>query len=305
MVPAELLPPPERKVVVPGWSPSAHPSPAPQSAAGVSIDSVSIDRDVVLAARDVSLVRSDRELLSQVSLTVRAGEQWALLGPNGAGKSTLLRLLASYEHPTRGQVEILGRRLGRVNVFDLRPHIGFVTPHHPLRSPRTVTEVILTGVTGTIEIAARWEPAAAELDRADELTQLLGLRGVAGQPWQLLSQGERGRTLIARALMARPRILLLDEPATGLDIGGREQLVESLAALTGSEPDLAIVLVTHHLEELPPSISHALLLRNGQCLAAGQVANVLTTELVSACFDYPVAITRHAGRWLSVARAAG
>jgi iron complex transport system ATP-binding protein len=258
----------------------------------------------VLAARDVSLVRSDRELLSQVSLTVRAGEQWALLGPNGAGKSTLLRLLASYEHPTQGQVEILGRRLGRVNVFELRPHIGFVTPHHPLHSPRTVSEVILTGVTGTIEIAARWEPSAAELDRADELARLLGLSGVAGQPWQLLSQGERGRTLIARALMGRPRILLLDEPATGLDIAGRERLLESLAGLTDSEPELATMLVTHHLEELPPSISHALLLRDGECLAAGQAATVLTTELVSACFDYPVAIARHAGRWMSVARPA-
>lgn len=248
-------------------------------------------------------MRNDRELLSHVSLTVRAGEQWALLGPNGAGKSTLLRLLSSYEHPTRGQVEILGRRLGRVNVFELRPHIGFVTPHHPLDSPRTVTEVILTGVTGTIEIAVRWTPTASELDRAQELTQLLGLSGVAGQPWQLLSQGERSRALIARALMARPRILLLDEPASGLDIGGREQLLESLAALTQSEPELATVLVTHHLEELPPSISHALLLRDGECLAAGQAANVLTTELVSACFDYPVAIARHAGRWMSVADA--
>jgi len=297
-MPAEI-PRLKRKVVVPGWSPSAHPSPAPLSAGGVGIAG-----DIVLAAQDVSLVRSDRELLSQVSLTVRAGEQWALLGPNGAGKSTLLRLLASYEHPTRGQVEILGHRLGRVNVFELRPHIGFVTPHHPLHSPRTVTEVILTGVTGTIEIAARWEPSAAELDRRDELTRLLGLSGVAGQPWQLLSQGERGRTLIARALMARPRILLLDEPATGLDIAGREQLLARLAALTDSEPELATVLVTHHLEELPPSISHALLLRDGQCLAAGQAADVLTTELVSACFDYPVAIARHDGRWMSVARPA-
>ncbi len=120
----------------------------------------------------------------------------------------------------------------------------------------------------------------------------------------MLSQGERSRTLIARALMARPRILLLDEPAAGLDIGGREQLLESLASLRASQPDLATVLVTHHLEELPPSITHAVLLRGGRLLAAGPAPEVLTTELVSTCFDYPVAIARQAGRWASVARAA-
>jgi iron complex transport system ATP-binding protein len=259
----------------------------------------------VLSASGVDLVRGDRLLLSQVNVTVRAGEHWALLGRNGAGKSTLLRILASYAHPTRGHVDILGRRLGRVNVFELRPQIGYVTPHHPLTSARTVREVVLTGATGTIEIAARWQPTAAELARADELTGLLGLRRLAGQPWPQLSQGERGRTLIARALMAQPRILLLDEPAAGLDIGGREQLLESLAELRDREPGLATILVTHHLEELPASTSHALLLREGQVLAAGPADDVLSTELVSTCFDYPIAIARHAGRWASVGRAAG
>jgi iron complex transport system ATP-binding protein len=258
----------------------------------------------VLAACDVDLVRDGRELLSGITVTVRAGEQWALLGPNGAGKSTLLRILASYAHPSRGHVDILGRRLGRVNVFELRPNIGYVTPHHPLTSARTVTEVILTGATGTIEIAARWTPSTAELARAGELTRLLGLSQVVGQRWPVLSQGERARTLIARALMARPRVLLLDEPAAGLDIGGREQLLDCLATLGDQRPELATMLVTHHLEELPASSTHALLLRAGRALAAGPAAEVLTTELVSTCFDYPVAIARHAGRWASVARAA-
>jgi len=261
------------------------------------------DPGVVLAARDVDLVRDGRELLSGVSVTVRAGEHWAVLGPNGAGKSTLLRILATYAHPSRGHVEILGARLGRVNVFTLRPMIGYVTPHHPLASARTVREVVLTGATGTIEIAARWQPTAAELARADELTWLLGLGPLAGRRWPVLSQGERARTLIARALMAQPRLLLLDEPAAGLDIGGREQLLESLATLRERNADLATVLVTHHLEELPASTSHALLLRGGRALAAGPAAEVLTTELVSTCFDYPVAIARNAGRWASIARA--
>jgi iron complex transport system ATP-binding protein len=262
------------------------------------------DAPVVLAAHQVDLVRADRDLLSQVTVTVQAGEQWALLGPNGAGKSTLLRIFATYAHPTRGRVDILGHRLGRVNVFALRPHIGYVTSHHPLTSARTVREVVLTGATGTIELAARWTPSPAELTRADELVALLGLGRLAQQRWPVLSQGERGRTLIARALMSQPRILLLDEPAAGLDIGGREQLLESLAELRDRRPGLATVLVTHHLEELPASTSHALLLRDGRVLAAGPADDVLTTELVSTCFDYPIGIARHAGRWASVARAA-
>jgi len=259
--------------------------------------------DTVLSAQNVDLVRDDRLLLSQVSVTVRAGEHWALLGPNGAGKSTLLRIFATYAHPTRGQVDILGRRLGRVNVFALRPLIGYVTAHHPLTSARTVREVVLTGATGTIEIAARWEPSPAELAHSGELINLLGLGRLAQQRWPVLSQGERGRTLIARALMAQPRLLLLDEPAAGLDVGGREQLLESLDELRQRQPGLASVLVTHHLEELPASTSHAMLLRDGALLAAGPADDVLTTELISTCFDYPIAIARHAGRWASVARA--
>jgi iron complex transport system ATP-binding protein len=260
----------------------------------------------VLSACDVDLVRDGRELLSQISVTVRAGEHWALLGRNGAGKSTLLRIFATYAHPTGGQVDILGHRLGRVNVFALRPLIGYVTPQHPpLISARTVAEVVLTGATGTIELAARWEPSSAQLSRADDLVRLLGLSRQARQRWPTLSQGERGRTLIARALMSEPRLLLLDEPTAGLDIGGRERLLESLAELRERQPDLATVLVTHHLEELPASTTHALLLRDGRMLAGGPADDVLSTELVSICFDYPIAIARHAGRWASVARAAG
>jgi iron complex transport system ATP-binding protein len=276
------------------------PVTSPSPAAGY-VD----DDQIVLSARDVDLVRDGRDLLSGISVAVRAGEHWALLGRNGAGKSTLLRIFATYAHPTRGRVDILGHQLGRVNVFDLRPKIGYVTSHHPLTSARTVREVVLTGATGTIEIAALWQPTAADRARAGELIELLGLDALADRRWPVLSQGERARTLIARALMTRPPLLLLDEPAAGLDIGGREQLLESLAELRGRQPGLATVLVTHHLEELPVSTSHALLLRGARVLAAGPADEVLTTELVSTCFDYPIAIARHAGRWASVARAAG
>jgi iron complex transport system ATP-binding protein len=256
--------------------------------------------DIVFQAAAVDLVRHDRLLLDQVSLTILAGQHWALLGPNGAGKSTLLQLMATYAYPTRGRVDLLGHRLGRVDVFSLRPWIGHVSPHHRVDPQRTVQEVIRTGVTGTIQLVPRRETSADELARAAELIGLMGLRDRADAPWHVLSQGERGRTLIARALMAQPRLLLLDEPAAGLDVAGREQLVASMDDLRRRVPALATVLVTHHLEELPASTTHALLLRDGRILAAGVVADVLTTELVSACFGHPLAVTRHAGRWAAV-----
>jgi len=236
-----------------------------------------------------------------VSVAIRAGEHWALLGPNGAGKSTLLQIMATYAYPSRGHVELLGFRLGRVNVFDLRPWIGHVSPHHRVDLHRTVEEVVLTGTTGTIQLVQRREVSAAEVSRAAALTELMGLADRADARWQVLSVGERGRTLIARALMAQPRLLLLDEPAAGLDVAGREQLVASLDNLRRRQPGLATVLVTHHLEELPASTTHALLLRAGRMLGAGPVGDVLTTELASACFGHPVAINKHAGRWAAVA----
>jgi len=259
------------------------------------------EQDVVLRADDIDLVRGDRALLGGVSLVVRAGEHWALLGANGAGKSTLLHLLATYAYPTRGRVDILGRRLGHVDVFTLRPLVGLVTTHHPVRSGRIVRELVLTGAVGTTDLMAGWKPTAADFARADAAIEVMGLRRVAEARWTALSQGERARALIARALMGRPRVLLLDEPAAGLDLQGREQLLVSLDDLRADLPELATVLVTHHLEELPASTSHALLLHDGRMLAAGPADQVLTSELVSACFDHPVTITRLAGRWACTA----
>jgi len=257
--------------------------------------------DTVFEAAGVDLVRDGHLLLDQVSVAIRAGQHWALLGPNGAGKSTLLQIMATYAYPSRGHVDLLGRRLGRVNVFELRPWIGHVSPHHRVDSQRTVGEVVLTGVTGTIQLVQRRETSPAELSRAAALIELMGLGGRADAPWQILSQGERSRALIARALMAQPRLLLMDEPSAGLDVAGREQLLASVDDLRRQQPGLATVLVTHHLEELPASTTHALLLRGGRVLAAGPVANVLTTDLASTCFGHPVTVNHHAGRWAAVA----
>ena len=258
------------------------------------------DPEIVFRAVSVDLVRDSQLLLDQVSVAVRAGEHWALLGPNGAGKSTLLQIMATYAYPSRGSVDLLGHRLGRVNVFALRPLIGHVSTHHPVDPQRTVREVVLTGITGTIQLVPRLETSPAEFARAAAMTELMGLAGRADVRWQVLSQGERSRTLIARALMAQPRLLLLDEPAAGLDVAGREQLLASLDDVRRRHPGLATVLVTHHLEELPASTTHALLLRAGRIMAAGPAGDVLTTELVTACFGHPVNVSRRAGRWAAI-----
>lgn len=212
----------------------------------------------VLALRGVDVVRNARQILTGIDLTVRQGEHWAVIGPNGAGKSTILSMCGAQAHPTRGSVHVLGQQLGRVEIRQLRESIGHVNPRHPLRSPLTVREVVLTGATGTTEMMNRWEPSPAILARVEHLMALLGLEAIEAATWPTMSQGERGRALIARALLADPALLLLDEPSTGLDVAAREQFLETLDLLHSTQPELATVLVTHHLEELPgrPRMRH-------------------------------------------------
>ncbi|MFC4867896.1 ABC transporter ATP-binding protein [Streptomonospora arabica] len=251
----------------------------------------------VLAADGVDVARSGKKLLDHVSVVVRPGEHWALLGPNGAGKSTLLSLLSAEQHPTRGTVEVLGRRLGRTDVRELRRHIGHVNPRHDLRSALSGRDIVLTGATGSIEPPPRWRPSPEQAARADALMETMGVGALRDDTWPTLSQGERGRLLIARALMPAPRLLLLDEPASGLDVAAREQLITGIDELRREHPELATVLVTHHLEELPASTTHALLLRAGQVVASGEAEETLATKPVTACFDHPIAIERRGGRW--------
>lgn len=261
-----------------------------------------IPGDIVLDVNEVDFVREGKTLLNGVDLTVRRRERWALIGPNGAGKTTLLNLCGAVNHPTRGTVHVLGRQLGRVDMRELRRDIGFVNPRHPLRSDLTVEEVVLTGATGTIEIVPRWSPTDDERDRARLLMKTLGVDIPTSPHWLTMSQGERGRTLIARALMHDPPLLLLDEPSTGLDVAAREQLLTTLDELGSSHPDTATVMVTHHFEELPRSTTHAaLMLHGGRILAAGPAEQVLTTDLVSECFDHPIRIARADGRWSATA----
>lgn len=255
----------------------------------------------VLFADRVDLVRGGRYLLADVTMRVAEGEHWVLLGANGAGKSTLLGLLGAIVHPTHGSVDVLGHRLGRVDMRELRTHIGHVDPRLKVDAPLTLAQVVLTGLTNTPDLVPRWSATDDEMARARRLVESLGVAGRTDAPWQTLSQGERGRALIARALLPDPALLLLDEPATGLDLAAREQLLTALDALRAEHRDLASILVTHHLEEIPTSTTHALLIRNGRVLAQGAVDAVLTTENISSCFDHPIEISKQRGRWIATA----
>ncbi|WP_313409478.1 ATP-binding cassette domain-containing protein [Aeromicrobium sp.] len=251
--------------------------------------------------RDVTFRRGERTILDSVSFTVNPGEHWALIGPNGAGKSTILGFCGALIHPTSGTVDVLGHRLGRVELQALRRSIGHVNPRHPIESPMTVLDVVLTGLTGSIEVPLRWRPSAEQIDRATGLIDQVGLGEKIELTWPTLSQGERGRALVARALICEPGLLLLDEPSTGLDVAAREQLLATVATLEQTHPRLASIIVTHHLEELPTTTTHAVLLRDGRVTARGPVDEVLTSGHVSAAFDHPINVGRRDNRWFAVA----
>ena len=249
-----------------------------------------------------------RPILNEIDWHARTGEVWALLGPNGAGKTTLLTVLGAVEFPSTGAVDILGARLGRTDVFRLREQIGFVDSRLGRRfAPElTVGEVVLTGAVGTTGTIGLFEErlTAEDRDRAAEQLATMGIEHLAERRFGVCSHGERTRALIARALVPHPRLLLLDEPGSGLDLGGRETLLAALGRVVADEPALTVVLTTHHLEELPPVTTHALLLRGGRIVAAGLADETLTAAALSTCFGLDVQVARAAGRWHATATAA-
>ncbi|MEN8582734.1 ATP-binding cassette domain-containing protein [Burkholderia sp. RS01] len=206
-------------------------------------------------------------------------------------------LCGAIMHPSSGLVRVLGERLGRLELKALRRSIGHVNPRHRILSPLAIRQVVLTGLTGSDELSGRWEPSPAELRREAALLEVLRLASKAASRWQTLSQGERGRTLVARALISSPKLLLLDEPCTGLDVAAREQLLETIDVLAHTHPQMASVLVTHHLEELPVTTSHALLLADGLTVAAGPAAETITSENITAAFRHPIKVEYRHRRW--------
>ena len=252
----------------------------------------------VLDLVDVSLVRDGKKLLSGITWRVAEGERWVVVGPNGAGKTTLLQIAAGNLHPSSGTATILGETLGRVDVFELRPRIGLTSAAVDQRIARDalVRDAVLTASYGQL---GRWRERydAMDTSRADDLLSWWGMEGFAERVYRTLSSGERKRTLIARALMTDPELLLLDEPAAGLDLAGREDLVRRLANHAADPNSPVTILVTHHVEEIPPGFTHVLMLRQGGVVAAGPVPLTLTAENLTACFNIPLTVESSAGRY--------
>ena len=254
--------------------------------------------DIVLRLTDVDLIRGGRTILSQITWQVRQNERWVILGPNGSGKTTLCRLASLYLHPSGGTIDVLGQRLGHTDVRELRKHLGFTSAAvaNMLRPSLRVADVVVTGKQAAL--APDWHTYTDDdRHRAHRLLQRFGCQQCAAAEFGSLSSGERQRVLLARTLMSDPALLLLDEPTAGLDLGGREDLVALLARLAGDTSPPAMVLVTHHVDEIPPGFTHTLLLRGGRMLAAGSSTKTLTADHLSECFGVPLRLERRDGRW--------
>ena len=258
----------------------------------------------VLDLQDVTIRRGTTTILDTLSWRVQEDERWVVLGRNGAGKTTLLQVASGRMHPSSGSATLLGSRLGATDVFELRPRIGLASAALADRIPsgETVLDVVLTAAYA---VTGRWREQYENVDeqRARDLLAAFGVEHLAERWFGTLSEGERKRVQIARSLMSDPELLLLDEPAAGLDLGGREELVSALAELARDHRSPALVLVTHHVEEIPPGFTHLLLLRAGQVFAAGPLAETLTAENLSGAFDLPLRLDHVDGRW--AAHAAG
>ena len=252
----------------------------------------------VIELADVSVVRGTSRLLSNISWRVESDERWVVIGPNGAGKTTLLQVLSTHLYPTDGVVGILEEVVGTVDVFELRPRIGLTSAALAERIPRRekVSDVV---VSASYAVVGRWREEYDDLDhaRATELLEEVGVSHLAGRTFGTLSEGERKRVQIARALMTDPELLLLDEPAAGLDLGGREDLVSTLSVLALDPLSPATVLVSHHVEEIPPGFTHILMLRQGEVVASGPLHETLTEDALTETFGLPLQLTYAEGRY--------
>ena len=249
--------------------------------------------DVALRLRDIRFVRDGTVILDNVSLDVARSQRWLLLGPNGCGKTTLLRIAALYEHPTAGTVDVLGERLGHTDVRVLRRRIGFVSAAlaDQLRPSLSALDAVRTARYAALE--PWWHRyTAADDERAATCLDRMGVGRFGEHTIGTLSSGERTRVLLARSLMNDPAIILLDEPASGLDLAGREQLVEALDHLAGDPGAPPFVVVTHHVEDVPTNLTHAMLLRGGVTQASGPLQDVLTEPNLSACFGVDLHLER-------------
>ena len=256
--------------------------------------------DYVLELRDVSVRRGDRTILGPISFAIKPTERWVVLGPNGAGKSTLLQILATRIFPTTGSVHLLDQEMGKVDLSELRTRIGICGAliSEDIPSDEKVRDVVLTAAYAVL---GRWNEAYDLWDesRAVALLTTFGVRDLADRAYGTLSEGERKRVQISRALMADPELLLLDEPAAGLDLGGREDLLRRFSIFASDPTAPASILVTHHIEEIPAGTTHALLIKNGAIAVSGPIGDVITSEHISAIFELPITVVREGERFFA------
>lgn len=259
-----------------------------------------VDEDLLIDFRGVRLRRGGRTLVGPVDWQVELDERWVVIGPNGAGKTSLLRIAAAMEHPSNGTAMVLGERLGRVDMGELRQRVGLSSSALAQRIPddELVRDLV---VSAGYAVLGRWREQYEDVDnhRALDILESVGAEHLADRTYGTLSEGERKRVLIARALMTDPELLLLDEPAAGLDLGGREELVARLADLAADPDAPAMVLVTHHVEEIPPGFSHCLILSEGTVVAAGLLQDVITAENLSTAFSQSIAVDYIDGRYFA------
>ena len=260
----------------------------------------------VLHLDDVSLHRGSHQILRHVSWTVEEGQHWVLLGSNGAGKTTIARIASARLFPSSGTVDVLSERLGRVDVSELHPRIGLLSSALAanVQNGEKVLGVVLSASYGRI---GRWREEYDDVDveRAHALLGALGAAHLADRSWGTLSSGERKRVELARALMPDPEMLILDEPASGLDLAGREQLLAALTEIISSPDSPSMVLVTHHLEEIPEGFTHALTLREGKVVGSGPLQEVLTADTISTTFGMELEVTHDRGRYAARGRPGG
>jgi iron complex transport system ATP-binding protein len=252
----------------------------------------------VLSLNDVSIVRDGNTILNAVNWTVEPDERWVILGPNGAGKTTMLQVAAAAIHPSQGSADVLGETLGQVDLFELRPRVGFASSAMARRIPgnETVVDVVLTAA---YSVTGRWNEEYEDIDvrRAHRVLNEWKLDHLANRTFGALSDGEQKRVQIARSVMTDPEILLLDEPAASLDLGAREELLQLLGGFASDPRSPAIVMVTHHVEEIPRSFGHALLLSDGGIVAKGPIDEVITSSKLSETFGIEIDLTKTDGRY--------
>lgn len=262
-----------------------------------------MDDSKLLDFQNVTLKLGDQHVLTDVSFQLHVGERWAVLGQNGAGKTSLFNIASARIRPSSGQVFILGEQLGRTDMRVLRRRIGICSASvtDDLRSDLFVSEVVLTGIYG--DLAPWWHSySKSDQDRAYDLLELSGVGHLSGRQFGSLSAGEKQQVTIARALISNPDLLLLDEPTSGLDLGARERFLERLNAIVKRHSSLGLLIITHHVEDIPSVVSHCLILKNGSVLSNGPINETLSDEVISTSFDHPLSVAVVEGRFRAVSR---